>query len=85
MKNTAINWNLIKRLPEDGIIYEGGPDYGCFRVAHLPATRKQAELLLAESGHGLYRRTRIFPPNAPKGWSAVQFIAGSISEFAEVK
>ena len=52
----TINWNLIRTLPADAAIVTGGPEYGCFRCAHVPAGRHHVEALFAEIGSGLYRK-----------------------------
>ena len=72
-----INWALIAHLPADGSIYEGGPDYGAFRVCHIPATRLHVASLVAETGTGFYRR-RMVPAgkNKPQKWAAQEQISG---------
>jgi hypothetical protein len=65
-----INWALIHKLPADGVIISGGPEYGCFRCAHVPGSKYRVAMLLAEVGNGLMRR--LFHPGSgrPAYWGA---------------
>jgi len=74
-----INWHLISRLPADDEVYNGGPEYGAFKVSHKAATRHSAEMLLAEIGNNeLARRVLIPVRNSPAKWSQSQLVAGRL-------
>lgn len=77
-KNSNVNWQLINRLPADGVVYAGSPEYGAFKVCHVPATTHHVEHLLAETGIGLLRRRWVPKVNAPKRLAATELIAGNL-------
>ena len=79
MENTAkVNWNLIAKLPADGTVYPGGPDYGAFRVCHKAADRMHVESLLAETGIGVQRRRLVPRPGKPQKWAQCELISGRL-------
>jgi hypothetical protein len=73
-----INWNLIARLPADGIVYPGSPEYGAFRVTHRPADKMHVEQILAETGEGLHRRRMVPRKGKPHNWAQVELIGGRL-------
>ena len=77
-----INWTLIHKLPADGAIVNGSPELGCFRCAHVPATRIRVAMLLAETGDGLVRR--LFQPGrgCPAKWGMPHLTLERIERYA---
>ena len=76
-----INWNLIRTLPADATIVTGGPEYGCFRVAHVPASRMHVESLFAETNEGLVRKPLEPRRGQPSKWGQARLISGRIEDF----
>ena len=81
----TINWNLIRTLPANAAIVTGGPEYGCFRCAHVPAGRHHVEALFAEIGSGLYRKLLEPRKGQPSKWGQAHPIGGKIEDFTEVR
>ena len=84
MNMRKINWTLIRTLPADAAIVTGGPEYGCFRCAHVPADRHHVEMLLAETGEGLVRRLLEPRKGQPSKYTHAHLIAGRLADFAYV-
>lgn len=79
MATNKVNWMLIANLPADGVVYQGSPEYGAFRVRHLPYTRLKCEQILAETSEGLMRRRLVPRKGKPYSWAAVELISGQIT------
>lgn len=78
---SKINWDLIRRLPAGATITTGGPEYGCFRCAHIPAERRRVEIMLAETGEWLVRRILEPRKGQPAKWGQAHPIGGRIEDF----